>query len=192
MIKITKLGEAGYEHALLGLSLNKHQPVDKMPAVLNKLCPSALGEAKVLEMISVWLDIKAPRYWWSQFDTYRIGVSKSSESTMHTLGKKHLTQEDFSDGLPEDMLNYINVTIDKLKIGFSSLTYLKSLIPEGFMQRRIVCTNYKTLRGILLQRRAHKLEEWKSFCRQIIKQTDHPELLIIGTKEDKKNDKVKG
>lgn len=46
-------------------------------------------------MIQVWVKISAPRYFWSEADTYSIGVTKNSESTMHTLLNKELTEQNF-------------------------------------------------------------------------------------------------
>ncbi|MCK9240314.1 hypothetical protein [Desulfocurvus sp.] len=50
-----------------------------------KLAPLDKGHNKVLESMCVWLDVRMPRYWWQEFDTYRVGVTKQSESTMHIL-----------------------------------------------------------------------------------------------------------
>lgn len=53
--------------------------------------------AKVLRGIMVWVEIIAPRYFWQEFDVYRIGVEKlSSESTMHTIGNGNITIDNFS------------------------------------------------------------------------------------------------
>ena len=83
-MNVTVLNEAGYQEALLGLSLSYEQSLDKMPAVAERLAQRDNGHNKFLESIVVWLDVIAPRYWWQEFDTYRIGVSKQSSSTMHT------------------------------------------------------------------------------------------------------------
>jgi len=82
-MRIQVLEESGLSHALLGLSLNKNQPLDNMLTLSDKLASKDGGHNKFLESIAVWLDITAPRYWWSQLDTYRAGVTKQSESTMH-------------------------------------------------------------------------------------------------------------
>lgn len=52
--------------------------------------------AKVIRGLVVYAEIEAPIYWWSEMDTYRIGTERlSSESTMHTLGKRDVTIDDF-------------------------------------------------------------------------------------------------
>ena len=42
------------------------------------------------------MDITAPLYWWKEFDTYKVGVTANSCSTMHTIHKKEFTLDDFS------------------------------------------------------------------------------------------------
>lgn len=52
--------------------------------------------AKAIRGLVVFAEINAPRMFWQEFDTYRIGVEKlSSESTMHTISKRPLTVDDF-------------------------------------------------------------------------------------------------
>ena len=52
--------------------------------------------AKYRRMITVYLDITAPLYWWKEFDTYAVGVVKNSCSTMHKIADKEFTLDDFS------------------------------------------------------------------------------------------------
>ena len=47
---------------------------------------------KWMRQVIVWVEITAPRYWWSEFDTYKIGTSANSESTMHTILKAMLPE----------------------------------------------------------------------------------------------------
>ena len=54
---------------------------------------------------------------------------------------------------------------------------VKRLLPESFLQRRIVCINYKTIRNIILQRRVHRLKEWQFFCTELRKQLKYNKLL---------------
>jgi len=99
-MKVKILDERGYDWALLGLSLSFEQDPADMPRVAQKLAFRGDGHNKFLESIVLWLDITAPRYWWQQFDTYRAGVSKQSASTMHTMTRRALTQEDFEHSIP--------------------------------------------------------------------------------------------
>ena len=90
-MKLTVLKESGFEEALLGLSLSFDSEPSKR--VADKLAWKGGGESKFLESIVVWIDLDAPRYWWAQFDTYRVGISKQSESSIHTLMRRALDEE---------------------------------------------------------------------------------------------------
>lgn len=106
--------------------------------LLKKLISSGDEHAKVVRGIVAYFEIKAPRYFWQEFATYKIGCETlSSESTMHIQGK----------GLSED-----------------ELVRMKSELPEGTLQRRIVMLSYQTLRRIHHQRHNHRLPEWREFC----------------------------
>ena len=52
--------------------------------------------AKYRRMITVYIDITAPLYWWKEFDTYKVGTVANSCSTMHKIHAKEFTLEDFS------------------------------------------------------------------------------------------------
>lgn len=171
-IKAKILKESGYEEALLGLSLSFNANYGRMQKRLEKLAPLDGGHNKALESICVWLDITAPRYWWQQFDTYRIGITKQSESTMHTILKRPLCQEDFVEPINEDFLWYLNYWIKKREFNT-----VKVHLPEGFLQRRIVCTNYKTLRHVYHQRATHRLEEWDQFLDEVLSNLSHPKFI---------------
>lgn len=160
--------EAGYSEAMLGLSLSYGQTwepdtdVGKLKGyeVMARLCSKDGGHNKFLEAMQVWLDITGPRYWWQEFDTYRIGTSRLSGSTMHTILKEPLTNRNFNTIIKGEYLEYLNCLREE-----RNLLKLKKALPEGFMQRRIVSLNYKVLRGMYAQRRRHKLEEWRELFR---------------------------
>jgi len=137
-----------------------------------KLVKAGTEHSKFTRGIVAWMDITAPRYWWQQMSTYRIGNSFLSESTMYTITKKELTQENFESSIPEEILNHLNQTI---KMG--NLEEIKNILPEGFLQRRIMVTNYKALKNILDQRHNHKLQEWRYFCKEILNQLQFSEFL---------------
>ena len=174
-MEITTIYERGYTAAMRGLSLSHNKDENNMHMVAQRLASKDGGHNKFLETIVVWLNIRAPRYFWQEFDTYRVGVTKQSESTMHTLLKRALTLDDFEKGINPSILTYLNKLL-KAK----QFHKLKVNLPEGFLQRRIVCTNYKTLRNIICQRKNHKLKEWKYFCEYIISNVAFPDLLGFG------------
>jgi hypothetical protein len=170
LMNVKVLEEAGHAEALLGISLSFNSDIDRMWDRAERLAPLDGGHNKFLEAICVWLDIDAPRYWWSQFDTYRIGVTKQSESTMHTLTKRELEQGDFETPINPIVLGVVNGYIRD-----RNLVEAKAHLPEAFLQRRIVCTNYKSLRGVVKQRANHKLPEWQVLIQELEKQLDYPE-----------------
>lgn len=173
-MKVTVLNEAGYEEALLGLSLSYES---RTPAELaergvdQKLAKMDGGHNKFLESIMVWLDVTAPRYWWQEADTYRLST-KQSASTMHTIMKRPLAQSDFQGGIPYEYLDFLNELVSG-----GEFVRLKQLLPESFLQRRIWCVSYKTLRNIFLQREMHKLPEWRQFIKEVRSQVKRPWLL---------------
>ena len=180
--KVKILEEHGYESAMLGLSLSYNKPVAHMKGVADKIYANG-SHGKFLESIQVWLDITAPRYWYQEFSTYRIGVSCNSESTMHTIMKKKLTQDDFVTPVFTETIENLNYQIawyNKATTKESKDSWfqqIKSNLPEGFLQRRIVATNYKTLRHIISQRKNHRLVEWKEFCKYLQENCRYKEWL---------------
>lgn len=173
-ITVTVLEEAGYDSAMLGLSYNKDQPIKNMPTLAKKLCQHDGGHNKFLEQIMLWLEVRAPRYWWQEADTYRLS-SKSSQSTMHTILNNELRPEQFECGRVE--LRYMSFLNELLIKG--ELIELKRFLPEGFMQKRMWMMSYKTLRNIILQRKNHRLPHWPRWIESIVEQIKHPELLPI-------------
>ena len=169
---VTIINEAGYLEATLGLSLSYNCDLDEMYRVMKRLACKGGGHNKFLESMIVWLDVTAPRHWWQQFDSYRVGVTKQSSSTMHTLTDRPLTQADFETSISEVTLRRLNNLMIQ-----RDLLVLKNELPEGFLQRRIVCTNYKTLRNIVAQRKNHKNVVWGEFCSEILRQSLFPEFI---------------
>lgn len=116
--------------------------------------------AKVLRGVVVWCEINAPRFWWAEAATYRVGCEcLSSESTMHMEGR----------GLDED-----------------ALVEMKENLPEGHMQKRVWMFSYQTLRRIYFQRRNHRLPQWRMFCDWIKTLPFSDDLITIdGTGDNK-------
>ena len=133
---------------------------------------------KYLRQIQVWAEITAPRYWWSEYDTYRIGTNANSESTMHTILKEPFNASQFEwppfTGADWDIQAAFNDYIDVLKIVRDRANeesgenkkqlqrVLKSMLPESFLQKRGVCLNYETLATMYRQRKNHRLPQWSN------------------------------
>lgn len=113
-------------------------PHDNDMSLLETLVKNGDEHAKVLRGMVVYLAITAPRFWWMEMDTYKIGTERlSSESTMHIQGKGLSTEE---------------------------LVKMKSELTEGTLQKRVQMFSYQTLRRIYFQRRNHRLPMWHDFC----------------------------
>lgn len=150
----------------------------KLLKVATNLAPKGKGHNSFMKQIIAYVDIDAPRYIWSELDTYKIGTAGQSESTMHTLSKRTLTQQDFERPISSDSLKVINDLI----LAKADIETLKEHLPEGFKQRRVIMMSYMTLRNIIMQRDGHRLKQWKVFNEAILSQLEHPELL--GLKND--------
>lgn len=198
-MRIKILEEAGFNHAILGLSLSYNK--EDMSAVEDRsrqLYRLNEGHNKFLESIVVWLDITAPRDFWQEMDTYRTGVTKQSESTMHTLLSRDLTLDDFQDGqlLKDFLFPYIHHMNSIKSMDISKpekRKRIKKLLPEGFLQRRILTTNYKTLRSMISQRHHHGLDEWRFFAAVMCKALRQRDYLhdLMGKGADEYTDFVK-
>jgi hypothetical protein len=196
-----RIKEYGYEQAMFGLSLNKKQPVEKMPRVALRLRNLGGGHTKFSEAMMVWADITAPHYWWKHMDAYRIGVvnvpqyfpawlrffvnlilavswppsmpvTKQSDSVMFNVLKHPLSQADFEDPINSTTLDYLNKLRDN-----KDFKRLVNELPGGYLQRRMVVLNYHTIRYIFNQRRGEKISQWQFFENEIMRQVSHPELL---------------
>jgi len=183
-MEIHILREAGYEEALKGMVMSFEtecplydvwtdtNDMDHMEHVARKLYNKDGGHNKFLEHIMLWVDIRASLAWWKQADTYRVGMSKLSKSTMHTLMRRPIVQEDFAMDIPQVTLNQLNQMRETKQ--FDDLVMA---LPSGYLQTRRCCFNYKTLRNMINQRHHHKMYEWREFCECMSALVDHPELL---------------
>ena len=64
--------------------------------LMKKLVLRGSDEAKFARAIHVQVNIKAPLSWWKQFDTYKVGTVRLSDSTMHNILKDSITVENFA------------------------------------------------------------------------------------------------
>lgn len=148
--------------------------------LMTRLSNAGTDHRKFMRMITVYVDITAPLYWWKEFDTYKVGTVANSCSTMHKIADKEFTLEDFScehmnhtslNVLKEiiDLLNkyredYLNPEAGKIGVKKDYWWQLIQLLPSSYNQRRTVMLNYEVLANIYKSRKGHKLDEWNSFC----------------------------
>ena len=146
--------------------------------LMTNLRNAGTDHRKFMRMITVYLDITAPLYWWKEFDTYKIGTVANSCSTMHKIHAKRFEREDFSIEHLENcdehhwmvcmdnVISALNVSREKY-IETKDKKYwwqMIQLLPSSYNQKRTVMLNYEVLANIYKSRRNHKLDEWHTFC----------------------------
>lgn len=160
--------------------------------LMTRLRNAGTDHRKFMRMITVYVDITAPLYWWKEFDTYKVGTVVNSCSTMHKIAEKEFTLEDFScEHLIDDINECWDTNIEAgplccstplnilEDIVFALNRYCKKyletknkkywwqmiqLLPSSYNQKRTVMLNYEVLANIYKSRRNHKLSEWHTFC----------------------------
>ena len=154
-----------------------------------RLIAGGTEHRKFLRQIMVSVDITAPLYWWKEFDTYKVGTTANSTSTMHKLASTPITLDCFeigdyapdvvyfthdgdtlTDYTVSDIASNIIEDLEALREKYNETKdkrYWKELIrwlPNGWLQTRTVTMNYENLRSMYHQREHHKLTEWHAFC----------------------------
>lgn len=152
-----------------------------------RLIKAGTEHRKFLRMIHVQMDVTAPLYWWKEADTYKVGTTTNSCSTMHKIAAKEFTLDDFShehliddqddfenengqtssykDFLYYDVLDVLN-TARRQYLETKDKKYwwqMIQLLPSSYNQRRTWDISMETLLSILHQRKNHKLDEWNEF-----------------------------
>lgn len=162
--------------------------------LMTKLAKGGPVHAKYRRMITVYVDITAPLYWWKEFDTYKVGTVANSCSTMHKIHDKEFTLEDFSCEHLNDMFrdtfeDYIKVLNcarnrynNRDKLFKEDWWQMIQLLPSSYNQKRTVMLNYEVLVGIYKYRKNHKLDEWVEFCKWI-ETLPYSEIIIGENKE---------
>ena len=151
--------------------------------LMTRLRNAGTDHRKFMRMITVYVDITAPLYWWKEFDTYKVGTVANSCSTMHKIAAKEFTLEDFScehlDRFVKDTgmdvapvydfkqpLEYIVKCLNDARNLYLETKDKKywwqmiQLLPSSYNQKRTVQMNYEVLANIYKSRKNHKLDEW--------------------------------
>lgn len=160
--------------------------------LMKRLRNAGTDHRKFMRMITVYVDITAPLYWWKEFDTYKVGTVANSCSTMHKIHAKEFTLDDFSCEHLYLPLQDLRPTIDLLNTyreryletkDKSDWWQLIQLLPSSYNQRRTVMLNYEVLANIYKSRRNHKLDEWHVFC-EWIENLPYAELITDKVEEN--------
>lgn len=142
--------------------------------LMMKLAKGGAVHAKYRRMITVYVDITAPLYWWKEFDTYKVGTVANSCSTMHKIHAKEFELDDFShEHLNGFGMGLLKMTIENLNSNRKFFIESKDkefwwqmiqVLPTSYNQKRTVMLNYEVLTNIYKSRKNHKLDEWHVFC----------------------------
>ena len=153
-----------------------------------RLARAGSDHRKYLRQIFISVDVTAPRYWWKEYDTYKVATVANSTSTMHKIHSKEFSRDDFSlDKLDEDSMAFFDTIIAKLEELRLKYTETKDkqywydiiqLLPSSYNQMRTCSLNYETLINIYYARKGHKLDEWHTFC-DFIKTLPYAKDLIM-------------
>ena len=159
--------------------------------LLQRLLKASIKEgnshSKFLRQIMVSVDITAPMFWWSEFDTYKVGTVANSTSKMHKLASTPITLDCFEvddydrnlDVTPEGMVDedvdydelgkiscfeedviFVLENIRQKYLETKDKRYWLELLrwlPESWLQTRTVTLNYQVIRQMYFDRRNHKL-----------------------------------
>jgi len=155
-----------------------------------RLAHAGSDHRKFLRQIFVTVDITAPLYWWKEFDTYKVGTTANSTSTMHKIHAKEFSREDFScDRMDEGGLAMLDAVIAYLeserqkfladKNNKQSWHNMIQTLPSSYNQMRTVTLNYENLINMYYARRNHKLAEWHVLCDWILSLPYAAELICV-------------
>ena len=161
---------AGYD--IVGFDLGENDR-----SLMQRLANAGTDHRKFMRMIPVYVRITAPLYWWKEFDTYKVGTVANSCSTMHKIAEKEFVLDDFShehmdiasEACLETTIGYLNLFREEyLKTKDKDIWWqMIQLLPSSYNQTRNVMLNYEVLANIYRQRKNHKLDEWREFCKWI-------------------------
>lgn len=211
MIKVDNIQVDGFYPAIIGMRnpMNSHHKIDSYFSdftydgkngfvlgdndldLMRRLYQGGSEHRKYLRQIQVWMSIQAPLYWWKEADTYRIGVTANSQSTMHKIHAKEFVLDDFShEHLMARAEFNLKKTIDTLNhyrgrfIATNDKLYwwqMIQLLPTSYNQTRMVSMNYEVAVNMIHQREHHKLDEWRDFV-QILKGLPYLEQIMQNQK----------
>ena len=208
MIKLEKASVWGFEHAIRGmrnplnswarsdtqfegqLSMEGFDLGENDRDLMERLVRGGAPHRKFLRQIFVSVDITAPLYWWKEFDTYKVGTTANSCSTMHKVAAKEFTLDDFSHEHLDDLsLSSLESTVAFLNASREEFNMTKTkkawwqmiqLLPSSYNQKRTVTMTYENILNMLEYRRGHKLDEWRiGFCEWALS-LPHAEVLKVG------------
>lgn len=128
--------------------------------LMTRLTKAGTDHRKFMRMITVYLDITAPLYWWKEFDTYKVGTVANSCSTMHKITAKVFDVSDFSHEHIEELDG------DEYSMSYDWL--LRTVDILNYYRKKYNTASEKLKRDITNAERKHVLAQQKLFWWQMI------------------------
>lgn len=141
------------------------------------------GHDNFLNGVIVQFDLTFTNKAWVEAERYHFLDFVSSQSTMHRITKFNLDEAYISYVDPrmidimKEKVNAYNALQEEIKnkenntelVKKSAEMYLEILYsnPAGFRLTARMTTNYRQLKTMYLQRKDHRLPEWRAFCKWI-------------------------
>lgn len=217
MIKFSGISTSGWDFAITGMR-NSYASWEKSDSIwdgkdfkgedifvigpndmklASRLAKRGGPHAKFRRMIHVQMNILAPLYFWKEWDTYKIGTTANSTSTMHSITNNEFLRGDFSYehlspdsiGMLDEIIDFLNkqrkiyLIADDEKEKKDIWWQIIQLLPSSYNQLRTVDLNYEVLAQMCDYRSEHKLDEWRDFCRMIHDHVPYAKQLIFCEKE---------
>lgn len=167
---------------------------------LSNACNTGNGaHGQYLTGIRVAFDLTCSNKMWVEAERYRFLEFVSSQSTMHRITKFDLSNQynEYVDYRVVDimkdkvveynqLLNNVASSDDeddkRIFADMAKKKYLEILYtnPAGFELTARLTTNYRCLKNIYIQRKDHRLPEWREFCDFILQLPMFKELCLGG------------
>ena len=128
--------------------------------LMTRLRNAGTDHRKFMRMITVYLDITAPLYWWKEFDTYKVGTVANSCSTMHKIADKVFDVNDFSHEHIEELGG------DEYNMSYDWL--LRTVDILNYYRKKYHTASEKLSTDITDAERKHTLAQQKLFWWQMI------------------------
>lgn len=196
MIKVENVSTWGLDHAIRGMRnpMNSWDRSDSFKVdvhreneyqgsfyhvgesdlkLMQNLYKAGTEHRKFMRQIFVSMDITCNHFWWQEFDTYKIGVTRNSCSKMHKIHVKSFEPDDFSHegidavgGHVKEHFEKTMETLEWLRVAFNT-THEKiywramlELLPMGYNIKATITMSYENAANIINQRENHKVTEW--------------------------------
>lgn len=139
--------------------------------LMQRLIRGGTEHRKFMRQITITTQVEMPRCVWTEFDTYKVGTTRNSASTMHKLFNKDypISLDMFTyDKKDEEELISIISKLNKIRKDYletkdaALLERAKMLVPEGLLMKSMWSGNYENVYNMREQRKSHRLSHWNT------------------------------